>query len=69
METTRLDLTPVERAALMALVGLAVTVMQNDRENGQQFIELLSAKEMEGVCMGLVHRLNGTPGGDHAARH
>jgi hypothetical protein len=58
MDTT-LTLTPIERGALMALVGLAVSVMKNDRETGQEFAALLSSPEMEGVCFALIDRLNG----------
>ena len=58
MDTT-LTLTPVERGALMALVGLAVSVMKSDRETGQQFAALLSNPTMEEVCFALIDRLNG----------
>ncbi len=58
MDTT-LTLTPIERGALTALVGLAVSVMKSDRETGQQFAELLTNPTMEEVCFALIDRLNG----------
>jgi len=53
-----LELNELERAALLALVGLSVSVMQNDEENGREFIKALSQEGMEGVCKELIERLN-----------
>jgi hypothetical protein len=54
-----LDLNELERASLLALVGLAVAVMQNDEENGREFIAALSQPGIQELCKGLVERLNG----------
>jgi hypothetical protein len=54
-----LELNELERAALLALVGLAVSVMQNDEENGREFIQALSQSGIEPVCRSLVEKLNG----------
>ena len=53
------ELNELERAALLALVGLAVSVMQNDEENGREFIKALSQEGMEDICKGLIEKLNG----------
>jgi hypothetical protein len=53
-----LELNELERASLLALVGLAVSVMQNDEENGREFIKALSQEGMEEVCKRLVEKLN-----------
>ena len=56
-----LELSELERASLLALVGLAVAVMQDDRESGQEFATMLSAPEMETLCRIVVEKLNETP--------
>lgn len=53
-----LDLDVLERSALLALVGLAVAVMQNDTERGPQFVEMLGAPDMESICQRVVEKLN-----------
>lgn len=53
-----LELSELERASLLALVGLAVSVMQNDEETGRGFISALSQQGMEGVCKALVEKLS-----------
>ena len=55
-----IDLDELERASLLALVGLAVAVMQNDEENGKEFIKALSQEGMEQVCRGVVEKINAT---------
>lgn len=57
-QTTTLELTELERAALLALVGLSVSVMQHDEQNGRQFVAALSQPGMEEVCRRLVERLS-----------
>jgi hypothetical protein len=52
-----LELNELERASLLALVGLAVSVMQNDEENGREFVKALSQEGMEEVCKRLVEKL------------
>lgn len=59
MSAFTLELNELERASLLALVGLAVAVMQNDEENGREFIRALSQEGIEGICKSLVERLNG----------
>jgi hypothetical protein len=54
-----LELNELERASLLALVGLAVAVMQNDEENGREFITALSQPGIQEICKSLVERLNG----------
>lgn len=54
----RIDLDEIETGALLALVGLAVSVMQNDEENGRGFIAALSQPPMEAICKALVEKLN-----------
>lgn len=54
-----LELDELERASLLALVGLAVSVMQNDEENGREFIKALSQEGMEAICKALVEKING----------
>jgi len=53
-----LELNELERASLLALVGLAVSVMQNDEENGREFVKALSQEGMEEVCKRLVEKLS-----------
>lgn len=53
----------------MALVGLAISVMQNDRQRGEEFIQLLSSQGLESVCMALVERLSNDEERDNAPRH
>lgn len=53
-----IELDELERASLLALVGLAVAVMQNDEENGKEFIKALSQEGMEQVCRGVVEKVN-----------
>ena len=54
-----MDMSELERAALLAMVGLAVSVMQNDEETGKEFIAALSQEGMEQVCRGVVEKLSG----------
>lgn len=53
-----LELDELERATLLALVGLAVSVMQNDEANGREFIKALSQEGMEPLAKALVEKLN-----------
>lgn len=53
-----LRLNALDRAVMLALVGLAVSVMQNDEENGRQFIATLSQEGIEPIAKSLVERLN-----------
>ena len=53
-----IELNEVEKFALLAMVGLAVAVMQNDTQNGPSFIEMLGAPEMQSVCKNVVEKLN-----------
>lgn len=54
----KIELDEVERFALLAMVGLAVAVMQNDTQNGPSFVEMLAAPEMQSVCKNVVEKLN-----------
>jgi len=53
-----LDLDLMERSALLAMVGLAVAVMQNDTQNGPMFVDALSGMEMQPICQRVVEKLN-----------
>lgn len=53
-----LQLNELESASLLALVGLAVSVMQNDEATGREFITALSQEGMEQVCKALVEKIN-----------
>lgn len=53
-----LRLNALDRATLLAMVGLAVSVMQNDEENGRAFIATLSQQGIEPIAKSLVERLN-----------
>lgn len=53
-----LHLNALERAVTLALVGLAVSVMQNDGENGRAFIATLSQEGVEPIAKSLFERLN-----------
>lgn len=55
-----LTVNDLEHGALLALVGLAVAVMQHDRHNVDEFSKILSQPGMEGVCQALVERLGAT---------
>lgn len=59
--TLTLPLTPLEHGALLALVGLAVAVMQHDAPTVNQFGQALSQPGLEGVCKALVERLSALP--------
>lgn len=62
-----LDLNELEHASLMALVGLAVSVMQQEEEIGRKFISTLSQPGIQEVCKSLVERL--AAGIDDAEHH
>jgi hypothetical protein len=51
-----LDLTEMEAATLLSLVGLAVAVMQNDEEAGRGHIEALSLPGIEAAAKGIVEK-------------
>lgn len=59
MSETTITLNELDRATLLALVGLAVAVMQSDEENGRALVSVLSQPGMEAVCKSLVERLHG----------
>ena len=48
----------MEKFALLAMTGLAVAVMQNDTQNGPNFVQMLGAPEMQSVCKSVVEKLN-----------
>lgn len=54
-----LELDELERASLLALVGLAVSVMQNNEQHGREFIKALSQEGMEAICKALVEKISG----------
>lgn len=53
-----LHLNSLDRATLLALVGLAVSVMKSDEENGRSFIATLSQDGIEPIVKSLFERLN-----------
>lgn len=55
-----LTVNDLEHGALLALVGLAVAVMQHDRANVDEFAKILSQPGMDSVCQALVERLGAT---------
>lgn len=56
---TRLDLTPMQHATLLGLVGLAISVMQNDEAQGRAFISTLTQPGVEETAKAIVEMLNG----------
>jgi hypothetical protein len=57
MVTQSLDLTPMEHAVLMALVGLAVAVMQGDEERGPELVKTLTQPGVEAVAKSITEKL------------
>lgn len=51
-----LDLTDMEAATLLSLVGLSIAVMQNDEEAGRGHIEALSLPGIEPVAKAIVEK-------------
>lgn len=51
-----LDLTEMEAATLLSLVGLAVAMMQNDEDAGRGHIEALSLPGIEPVAKSIVEK-------------
>lgn len=60
---TRLELTPMQHATLLGLVGLAISVMQNNEEQGREFISTLTQPGVEETAKALVEMLNGDESG------
>jgi len=56
---TRLDLTPMQHATLLGLVGLAIAVMQNNEEQGRAFISTLTQPGVEETARAIVEMFNG----------
>jgi hypothetical protein len=56
---TRLDLTPMQHATLLGLVGLAIAVMQNDETQGRAFVVTLTQPGVEETAKEIVEMLNG----------
>jgi hypothetical protein len=57
-----LELSELERASLLALVGLSMAVMRDDRARAQEFADILSSHEIEALCCIVVERLNNLNG-------
>ena len=51
------DLAPVEYATLLGLLGLAISVMQNDEKQGREYIRLLSHPSIEKAVAGVVEKM------------
>lgn len=51
-----LDLTEMEAATLLSLVGLAIAVMQSDEDAGRGHIESLSLPGIEPVAKAIVEK-------------
>ena len=51
------EFAPIEYATLLGLVGLAVSVMQSDEEQGRDYIKLLSNPAIEKAAAGVVDKL------------
>ena len=64
MQTMSLEMSPMEHATLLGLVGLAVSVMQNDEEQGRAFINTLSQPGVPDAAKAIVERLSAMSGGE-----
>ena len=64
MQTMSLEMSPMEHATLLGLVGLAVSVMQNDEEQGRAFISTLSQPGVQDAAKAIVERLSAMSGGE-----
>lgn len=51
-----LSVTDMEAATLLSLVGLAVAVMQNNEEQGREFISALAQPGIEATARSLVEK-------------
>lgn len=51
-----LSVTDMEAATLLSLVGLAVAVMQNNEEQGREFISALSQPGIEATARSIVEK-------------
>lgn len=58
MQPVRLEFSPMEHATLLGLVGLAVSVMQGNEEQGRAFIKTLSQPGIEATAKALIEKLN-----------
>jgi len=54
----RMEFTPMEHATLLGLVGLAVSVMQHNEEQGRQFVATLTQPGIEATAKALIEKLN-----------
>jgi hypothetical protein len=54
----------MEHATLLGLVGLAVSVMQNDEAQGRAFISTLSQPGVQDAAKAIVERLSAMSGGE-----
>jgi hypothetical protein len=54
----------MEHATLLGLVGLAVSVMQNDEAQGRAFINTLSQPGVQDAAKAIVERLSAMSGGE-----
>jgi len=64
MQPMSLEMSPMEHATLLGLVGLAVSVMQNDEEQGRAFISTLSQPGVQDAAKAIVERLSAMSGGE-----
>jgi len=64
MQTMSLEMSPMEHATLLGMVGLAVSVMQDDEVQGRAFINMLSQPVVQDAAKAVVERLSAMSGGE-----